>query len=1523
MIDALARALAEVGLPVAADDLCAIAWLAQAMPAPAPRPAEPDASASPPPSPPGAAVPSSAPPPTLPAPTPTPAPPAPPQTTLFAAAQQGQVRAGVLRVPGVLQAPPAPLLRRALQPFTRRVPAAHRWQLDEDATAERRADTGVWELRHRRVRERWFDLQVVVDRGAGMDLWQAEVDALLRGLKSQGGFRSLQRWVMGGGGGGAGMDGGQTGGQVGGQVGGVRGAARSADVALARQPGAPPQPLAALRPPGSRPLVLLLTDGSAERWHAGAAQRWLWALADQAPVAVLQLMPRHAWRHTPLGEPVALGWWPQAGLPASALRLASDDVDDALQAGWRPVPLLAVAPTDLQRLALAVTGRGGASVPVVLFGAAHAPVRRARAGAGATTEPDGADLVARFRHKASAAAFDLAVFLSVPDPLTLPVMRLVQRCMLPASGTAELAEFFGGGLLQPLPGTPPPWRLRPGVREALRGALRLSEERHIVDQLRRVGQALENADGAAPGFEAWFPSAEGAGALSDWALPFAEASRAVLRGVGERGADAEVTPGSAALRRPVLAASRDSRQLAVAHADGRVQVWDAVRLQPTGVSIASPGDAVRFVAWGPNDLLVIATEHGALRLHHASSGELERELAADGLEPVAWAVSEGGWLLAAAGKQGHLVLWDLRRETSTRITESAGDGTAVQALCFLVDGRLAVLRPGGIVQLFRADRSGTLMRLVADARSEKLLSLGPDLMVAGAAGLQRLAPRVGKQLAVVRFDSELACIDIAREAPDGIAILEAGGRLRFWHRDSLRPFDVTVQLEPDTAALASAPDGSLFALTRGGDVLRVPRPHRDAPPAAPAMTFLSAQAVLEAVRDSGRLPDGDLVVDALRIFSTDRQQSWMVFTTRMVALVLDEDDTRRNHRLVQQVMSYDEAVPVKAWVDRQGVATVGFAKARQRWYYSRALFATPALLQEAVASRAAEARLSDATLRWKRGCTVLLLGPDGSAVAGGYWVDDRLVATAYAAVAANLRAAWRVQVQFEELFLSPWTAVMGRRDTLDARVVAWDAAANAALLQLTDIPNGLVPSPKLQLSWQAGDRWLALDVSDSVLIGGEVRPAASGVGDRDAGVLHGEALALVLQERLPSIHGDLPAHWRGVPVWSAGRVLGHLHRAEGASGALWACPAGAVYGLLMQVQARGRFFLSADPRDASWTSQVVQALKQLDNGQTLQPADARPVELPDLADVVDGCALAVLVCAQPWAESELAQREFAFLRARRRAEPAFGIVVLVRPGSPQTDALEGLPTVAVSGDRLSDDEAALLRLLAQAFTDPHGPLQAAQQLARRQAHALVLQVLERQPLGAASLRLQAQALRMLQRPAEAALLLGPWLAEHPDDTETLTQRALAWRAVWRQDRGDQGAARQAELVAARRAVEDFERLWNAEPAQWLAVGASSLWLWLGDTERSRSFAAQALAMGEAEHQGGGPVPPFLQANMAEACVLLGRIDDARAWLQRPVEGDGGDEQVVAQALRRHLAALGQDPTLLDDVLPPPPASAPA
>lgn len=107
------------------------------------------------------------------------------------------------------------------------------------------------------------------------------------------------------------------------------------------------------------------------------------------------------------------------------------------------------------------------------------------------------ELVRRFRSSAAPGAVQLAVYLAAA-PLTLPVMRLVQRTMLPDSEPSDLAEVLLGGLLRRSGEPAGQWyEFVPGVQEVLLGPLGRDEAALVLKHcseyvLAHFGRGVRN-----------------------------------------------------------------------------------------------------------------------------------------------------------------------------------------------------------------------------------------------------------------------------------------------------------------------------------------------------------------------------------------------------------------------------------------------------------------------------------------------------------------------------------------------------------------------------------------------------------------------------------------------------------------------------------------------------------------------------------------------------------------------------------------------------------------------------------------------------------------------------------------------------------------------------------------------------------------------------------------------------------------------------------------------------------------------
>ncbi|EIP98807.1 response regulator with CheY-like receiver, AAA-type ATPase, and DNA-binding domains [Opitutaceae bacterium TAV1] len=358
-----------------------------------------------------------------------------------------------LRVPSGRALPEPIALVRALRPLTRRVPSRIRQHLAEAATAERVADTGLWQPVLAPERARWLELALVLDTHASMAVWQPTLSELRKLLETLGAFRDVRLWTL--------------------------------DTS---RPGRPPllhsahsdtlRPAKELVSPNGRRLILLATDCLGPAWRDGSVATWLQSLAARQPVVLWQLLPEHLWRQTHLRHAqfvhvsAAAAGAPNTRLRSTLWRAQPDEQT----APGAPIPIVNAEPRRLAAWARFLAGAPRLHLPaVILRTAPTSPVlnRLAARNQPAPASPSAEQRVLAFRRSASPEACRLACLLAA-SVLRFPVMRLVQAAMLPGTGQTTLAEVFLGGLLvraDPAAAGENPdevdYDFHPGVRELL------------------------------------------------------------------------------------------------------------------------------------------------------------------------------------------------------------------------------------------------------------------------------------------------------------------------------------------------------------------------------------------------------------------------------------------------------------------------------------------------------------------------------------------------------------------------------------------------------------------------------------------------------------------------------------------------------------------------------------------------------------------------------------------------------------------------------------------------------------------------------------------------------------------------------------------------------------------------------------------------------------------------------------------------------------------------------------------------
>ncbi|MEW2414005.1 SAV_2336 N-terminal domain-related protein [Streptomyces sp. NPDC046866] len=513
----LARLLRAAGLDPSAEELADALWLAGRIGPPAQAPAGPADEL------PAHRTPPQDEPPPEEEPVPAPADTEDP-VRLYASRVRGTVAeeaaafpagAGVpVRVPGAAALPRILEIQRALRSLQRHRPPGRptRLVLDEPATAEASARAlGLVIPVMRPETRREATVRLVMDASPSMAVWQDMFEELRSVCERLGAFRDVQVHYL----------------------------HRLADgrAALGRAPGAGGRLRSGdqLRDPSGRALTMVVSDCAGPLWREGEAQRVLHRWAECTPCAVVQPLPQRLWARSWL--PTERGTLARVeGATAARLRFRADrPARPGRPAGGLTVPVLPPNASALGAWARLVAGLGTGPVPAevgrVLADHPAAPVPPPRA-----ARPP-RDLVRRFRSSASPRAVQLAVYLSAA-PLTLPVMRLVQRTMLPDSEPSDLAEVLLSGLLR-RGSAPGQWyEFVPGVQDVLLGPLGRDEAALVLKHcseyvLAHFGSGVRNFPALAVSQLTGAPVVEegGDGRVPAGRLPqaFAEVSARVVR----------------------------------------------------------------------------------------------------------------------------------------------------------------------------------------------------------------------------------------------------------------------------------------------------------------------------------------------------------------------------------------------------------------------------------------------------------------------------------------------------------------------------------------------------------------------------------------------------------------------------------------------------------------------------------------------------------------------------------------------------------------------------------------------------------------------------------------------------------------------------------------------------------------------------------------------------------------------------------------------------------------------------------
>jgi formylglycine-generating enzyme required for sulfatase activity len=319
-------------------------------------------------------------------------------------------------------------ISRALRPLMRKVPSYSRRILDVEATVNQIVDAliveqEIWLPITKPQPERWLNLELVIEQNRSSFIWQETINELEEILQNYGIFRTVRTWNLS--------------------------SEHQENLQLvSRQKGKQKNHCQynyrELYHSNGRGLILLVSDCVSTIWQQETIYHWLHKWSNQSPTAIMQLFPERLWLSSELGlgYKVKLSAF-NPGVPNSKLICGEDlDVEQALN-----LPIITLEAESLKQWAKVVAGYGRIQTPAIVLDLEFVKEQVKNRVTPESSEASAEAIVDRFLATASPTAQRLAGLMAAV-PVSLPVVHLIQKTMLPKSTPVNVAEVFLSGMIE-------------------------------------------------------------------------------------------------------------------------------------------------------------------------------------------------------------------------------------------------------------------------------------------------------------------------------------------------------------------------------------------------------------------------------------------------------------------------------------------------------------------------------------------------------------------------------------------------------------------------------------------------------------------------------------------------------------------------------------------------------------------------------------------------------------------------------------------------------------------------------------------------------------------------------------------------------------------------------------------------------------------------------------------------------------------------------------------------------------------
>ncbi len=377
-------------------------------------------------------------------------------------------------------------LARSLRALARKIESRTQEVIDEEATAIAIAEKNPVGIVSRPAKERWLDLELIVEHSRVAALWEQTSKEFIELLECLGAFRTVRVWTL------------RTYTDKEGKyeprlTSGIR-----ESEGKGTRVGKPKE----LVDSSGRRLVMLLSDCISPLWRQGLIHNWLADWGRNGPMVIIQWFPAAYWARTGLksGDEVWLSaLYP--GIPSNRLTrqyigLNPEEWVELSERTFKTqsfvVPVASLESDDLVNWSRVVAGFGGVQVQGRRFELSLDGVQwRGPAKILRQLPSSGTERVRLFLETASELAKELVRLMSL-GPVSPEITNLIQETLLPQSGTVHVAEVFLSGLLEATDFDS--YQFVPGVQELLRESAIEVDERlvfrvlsqYISDRYRRT-----------------------------------------------------------------------------------------------------------------------------------------------------------------------------------------------------------------------------------------------------------------------------------------------------------------------------------------------------------------------------------------------------------------------------------------------------------------------------------------------------------------------------------------------------------------------------------------------------------------------------------------------------------------------------------------------------------------------------------------------------------------------------------------------------------------------------------------------------------------------------------------------------------------------------------------------------------------------------------------------------------------------------------------------------------------------------